>query len=181
MALLNDTTGESQLDGTEYRFNLVDLAWLAGLFEGEGCISTDTTRPSVRLIIRMTDEDVIRKAHRIAQIGSVAGPSIQKGTGNKPFWTWAACGKDAAALLMTMWPLLGERRRHRASERIVAWRCYRPASGRMLPLSPGMPCTSGRHTIRGEEDIITKYNGARTCRPCDNEGQRRRAQRKVAA
>jgi hypothetical protein len=46
--------------------NELEKAWLAGLFEGEGCVcivgKTDRYKGSPRVIIGMTDEDVITRA-----------------------------------------------------------------------------------------------------------------------
>jgi hypothetical protein len=47
-----------------------EFAWFVGLFEGEGCIGLSSIgRPTVT--ISMTDEDVIRRAHRICGLGHV--------------------------------------------------------------------------------------------------------------
>jgi hypothetical protein len=39
-----------------------DIAWAAGIFEGEGCLNIPTRNPyGVRLMVKMTDEDVIAR------------------------------------------------------------------------------------------------------------------------
>lgn len=94
--------------------NDVELAWAAGLFEGEGCITIARGRYP-RLVVRMNDEDVIRKLHRIVGVGSVVcddSPSMPK-----PQWRWG-CYRAAHVreLLEQMLPHLGERRRDKANE-----------------------------------------------------------------
>lgn len=100
-----------------------DLAWAAGLFEGEGSISLSRGRP--RIQIQMSDEDVVRRFHEAVGCGSVSGPSTSpsrhKYAANpKPIWTWQASGfvrkQDVQKTLLAMWPHLGSRRRARALE-----------------------------------------------------------------
>lgn len=50
-----------------------DLAWLAGLLEGEGCFALDTTasrrpghrRNAILVKLKMTDKDVVERARKI--------------------------------------------------------------------------------------------------------------------
>lgn len=60
-----------------------DIAWVAGLLEGEGyfgCrIATTKNRPGkaylqVRICVNMTDEDVLRRAQSITGAGHINGP-----------------------------------------------------------------------------------------------------------
>jgi hypothetical protein len=72
-----------------------EIAWAAGLFEGEGCISTTTYRLQVALV--MTDEDMVRRFDAIVERGKVYGPyhPPSHGPRRKQFWRWAAY-EDAA-------------------------------------------------------------------------------------
>lgn len=67
-----------------------NLAWLAGLFEGEACFSVRQNRGCLQLHIalNMTDEDVVRRAHEIVGAGKVRGPIRDRSKPNhcKPFW-----------------------------------------------------------------------------------------------
>lgn len=103
-----------------------NIAWLAGLFEGEGCISLrdyiSDAEPRFNLIIKMTDEDVIRRAHGVAGIGCVGGPYMEK-AGTKPCWRWSAWNnQNCVALLYAMYPFLGSRRRGKICEMLSVWR-----------------------------------------------------------
>lgn len=100
---------------------LLDLAWLAGIIEGEGCLSPCGPN-SWRVGVKMTDEDVVRRVADVAGVGRVAGP-YEPRNGNKPQWTWTVSkSSDVVGLLATLWPFFGERRRERAGEILRWWR-----------------------------------------------------------
>lgn len=96
----------------------LEIAWAAGLFEGEGSIypyrdsKSGTHYP--RLDLASTDEDVVRRFARIVDGGSVYGP-IQR-PNRKPFWRWQATGTRARLALDLFAPHLGERRSARRTE-----------------------------------------------------------------
>jgi hypothetical protein len=92
-----------------------EIAWAAGLFEGEGCInvqfSPKRNRPIVRLTLRMTDEDVVRKFAVLVGAGRVHGPYRKKNPKHKPAWNWSWYGRDALAWAdANFGPFLGSRR-----------------------------------------------------------------------
>lgn len=95
-----------------------DLYWLAGLMEGEGCFSLDRgTYP--RVYLRMTDEDVVERAHQITGIGSVHFAK-QQGLGWKPTYCWQV-NTDAVDLMTLLKPLMGSRRQKRITEVLEAF------------------------------------------------------------
>jgi hypothetical protein len=54
-----------------------EIAWAAGLFEGEGCISYIRPwgrEPDIQAALAMTDEDVVRRFDEIVDRGRVYGP-----------------------------------------------------------------------------------------------------------
>jgi hypothetical protein len=95
-----------------------NLAWAAGIFEGEGSIFVHPVKKnSVYLKISMTDEDVLRKFHAIVGLGTICGP--YRRLDYKPQWQWAcAGGKQVQALLAAFWCFLGDRRKSKAVEAI---------------------------------------------------------------
>lgn len=109
-----------------------EIAWLAGLFEGEGSIAiTRRTERSivVQLIVGMTDEDVLLKAQRLSGVGHVVPRS--RGTKVpahwKPMWTWRVSrATDVQMTLEAMLPWFGERRALRAMEALEALASRRP-------------------------------------------------------
>lgn len=89
-----------------------DIAWAAGLFEGEGCITKNKGIPVLKLT--MTDEDVVRRFGEVMGTGSVTGPyenSKKLCENPKPLWWWAAYGMNALIAYSKLHPWLGTRRR----------------------------------------------------------------------
>jgi hypothetical protein len=88
-----------------------NIAWLAGLIEGEGCFYIQPGRTGSSLIkVQMTDEDVIRKCERIAGCGVITGPH-HRVAGQKAVWTWTvARGKHVLALAYAIYPFMCSRR-----------------------------------------------------------------------
>src|SRR5260221_7372603 len=73
-----------------------EIAWAAGLFDGEGCI-THTAR-DLQLLLKNTDLELVQRFELIVDRGHSYGPySYQSPDGykRKPVWTWVAHG-DAA-------------------------------------------------------------------------------------
>ncbi len=101
-----------------------NIAWLAGLFEGEGSLSCRRVQTEKRghgrapwaLDVSMCNEDVLRRAHVISGVGNLHGP-YDNGEGHKPYWKWTTTKRaHVFALLVALWPWLGERRRAKACE-----------------------------------------------------------------
>lgn len=100
-----------------------ELAWVAGLLEGEGCFTIANQRQWSRhyrypvIACTMTDLDVIQRLHKLVGMGRVGGPygrAVRNGTPRKPQWKWQLQRRDQAAMLMrTLLPLMGERRANR--------------------------------------------------------------------
>lgn len=101
-----------------------EIAWAAGLFEGEGCFTTQKQQnPKYVMIaarLHMTDEDVVRRFHKVVGVGYVNGPYRHGGLGKKPAWIWATQKTDEViAVYKMLSPWLGERRRARGAEVIA--------------------------------------------------------------
>jgi hypothetical protein len=106
-------------------WSVMDIAWLAGLIEGEGCISLRMNdrgyaRPTVA--VSMTDLDVLERAHRVSGLGTIK----PRKWNNKPAhwkdaWIWSISGRDDLyALLVAIYRFMGKRRGARIME-IVRW------------------------------------------------------------
>src|SRR5665213_179839 len=90
-----------------------NLAWMAGLFEGEGYVQgrprsykradgRSFTTIGYRLAITMTDEDIIRRFHRLAGVGNVNGPRLSPSMvakNQQPIYDYTANGAEAYALM----------------------------------------------------------------------------------
>lgn len=95
-----------------------NLAWLAGLIEGEGCINFSDAKGVQfnRVSVDMTDKDVIERILDIAGCGTMVGPYAYK-LSTKEIWRWHVQNAPAVkALLTVLYPRLGLRRRAKIEE-----------------------------------------------------------------
>src|ERR1700739_1738674 len=94
----------------------LDWAWVAGLFEGEGCIGLQWRNgyPKPTIHIHSTDRDVLEKVVEICG-GSVKGPYNNKRPNTKDYFTWGLFSKaGACGFLVAILPWLLSRRKARA-------------------------------------------------------------------
>jgi hypothetical protein len=157
-----------------------DIAWAAGLFEGEGCWNfyvprsgSKTNRTQARL--GMTDEDVVRRFATVVGCGKVRGPVNRGNPEHKPMFEWyIQRRKHVLALIELFWPYMGTRRRAKAQEILDL--------NEARPLEERTHCPQG-HAYAGDnlrlEKITRKgvvYWARRcvTCRLAENRGAKRR-------
>lgn len=95
----------------------IDVAWLAGLFEGEGCLSRHSHRKCWVMRIKMTDRDVVERVH-----GLLGGKLMYLDTSKikahyKPSWTWhEGRQKQIRDIVLLLRPHLGQRRAAKCDE-----------------------------------------------------------------
>lgn len=95
----------------------VEIAWAAGVFEGEGSV-TSTGRSAARASVEMSDLDVLERLQHILG-GRVNGPR-QRGPRRKPMYRWEVSSRGEVLLVLRLLlPWLGDRRRARAEEVIA--------------------------------------------------------------
>ncbi len=95
-----------------------ERAWMAGLFEGEGCF-TMRRNHTLRMEIAMTDRDVVERFAKLAGVGNVN--SLDKRVHQrKEQWRWSISGEKAIALALELRPWLGTRRGARVDEILAA-------------------------------------------------------------
>lgn len=135
-----------------------NLAWCGGLFEGEGCITF--TKDSVKLILKMTDEDAVRRFADIIGLGRVRGPLTETSAlSKKPFWEWnVSRGSECQAVLAALWAFLCSRRRARAEEMLRHISRMKTWNREKTVCAQGHPYT--------EENTFYRSNGTRWCRTC---------------
>jgi hypothetical protein len=107
-----------------------NLAWLAGLYEGEGSIvavqRSNTASPTLGMAIKMTDLDVLERARDTVALGTVFGPYQSSYVGAKPHWSWNVQKAGAVFSLATaLYPWLGERRQGQIVEKVTFWASHR--------------------------------------------------------
>jgi hypothetical protein len=99
----------------------IDIAWAAGLFEGEGTVWLHTYRGDEvawRVGLTTCDEDVIRRFAQIIGVGKVYGPYTHKNgrdgrrrDHHKIYYRWqAGTREDVRYVANMLLPYLGERR-----------------------------------------------------------------------
>lgn len=96
-----------------------EIAWAAGLFEGEGCITISTGRGGYqqpRLKLNMIDGEIVDRFHAVVGRGRTC-PERPRRPNHQPQTCWYT-GKraDVRYVLELLLPWLGERRSKRASE-----------------------------------------------------------------
>src|SRR6266851_166503 len=120
----------------------IELAWLAGLLEGEGSFGfgvikrpdrqSDTSYIRVRL--SMTDHDVIQRAANLTG-APVCGPYRGKSGKDKPIWCADVPGYKAEIIMRQILPFMGERRTAQITKALEHWDA-RPRKHRQTGLPP---------------------------------------------
>jgi len=135
-----------------------NLYWIAGLLEGEGCFEGRTG--CLVISVGSTDQDVILRVKEILGFGTFKAPRKLKS--GKVFYGWSSTNQQkTAGLMMTLYPLMGERRR----DKIV--RCLDKWKMKTLAHKLKTKCING-HPLKGDNLIIT-YEGKyrkRRCKTC---------------
>jgi hypothetical protein len=94
---------------------LTDVAWAAGLFEGEGSITH--TRDELRVTLVNCDREVVEQFDRVVERGRIYGPytsDFGDGCRRKPRWVWVARGDAGHDVLDLLGAWLSTRRRSQA-------------------------------------------------------------------
>jgi hypothetical protein len=157
--------------------NPTDVAWAAGLFEGEGSVIMTSARvgKTPKLALSMTDEDVVRRFYQKVGLGHVNGPYIRT-DGTKPQWAWNVTSfEKVQALIAQWWPWLGSRRRARATEVLLAARLAPIKAAHRMRCPQGHPY-SGANVIvvtRRSNDRNRAGKQIRLCRTCSYANTRR--------
>lgn len=100
----------------------LELAWAAGLFEGEGCFTVSRRQKSLHGVktgqvygqmvatMTMSDEDVVRRFHKIIGFGNFYALGAPR-PGTKKVWRWCVQSRDGVRTFYDLVkPWLGERR-----------------------------------------------------------------------
>lgn len=150
-----------------------EVAWSAGLFEGEGCILFRTTGAPGGLSLVMTDEDCVHRFCEYVGLGHVS-MSREATTKLKAVYQWRVSSQaETYAVLQLLLPYLGERRTSRAYDALV-WLNKHGVGYKQWPLSVGESCSNG-HMIQSEDDLYPVLGRPPRCLVCH------RAQSRVSA
>ena len=136
--------------------DMKEIAWLAGLLEGEGCFREHKHSPGITL--NSTDRDVVEHAADILGIPRPTKSWIQR-PNRKPMWCVALHGAHAIAWMMTLYTFMGERRRARIRDLITGWTAHKHKS---LRTTKGMRRMAKCHPEKRAHALLL-------CRKCYNQ------------
>jgi len=101
----------------EQKINLTDIAYIAGLFDADGCVSykkypikrkgvkKDYSTWNIRLEISMTDLNVVKFVHQTLMVGTFTKKPPSKGQlGKKMQWRWRCSHRNAYQVAKLLWP-----------------------------------------------------------------------------
>ena len=155
------------------------IAWAAGLFEGEGCISvrwggseSSKGHRYCRLSLRMNDGDVVKRIYDIMGVGNLYGPCMPPvSSGNrKPFWDWhVGHANDCEFVIRTFLPFFGARRSARAIEALELLARIERRAHRQPKLVVGHRCKN-KHLLLGS-NVGRGRDGRLYCLPCSRNYQ----------
>jgi hypothetical protein len=139
-----------------------EIAWAAGLFEGEGCISVHGRDGRyVKLTVAITDLDVLERFIAIAEPGAPIHKRRIAAVQHRQVYQWCANGRRAIPILEMFIPWFGERRRARALEALDKARALRIDNGLRTH------CPRGHPYDEANTCVLTR--GGRVCRACARE------------
>src|SRR4051812_3654464 len=134
-----------------------DIAWLAGLLEGEGSFSIleNGTAPQIKLA--MNDSDIVQRAKFLTNHPGPVNTALLK-SGNTSYII-NICGNLAIQWMMTIYTLMGIRRKAKIREILLNWRGYEREYKQF--------CVNNHEYI--PENTYIMPNGYRTCITCRKE------------
>lgn len=95
-----------------------EISWLAGLLEGEGCFSP--ANGTVTISVGLADLDVMQRVCALFGNSTLYKPK-RRSPKHKQLYYTSIHGKRAAAWMMTLYSLLGSRRRAKIVEGLKLW------------------------------------------------------------
>jgi hypothetical protein len=163
---------------------LEQVAWAAGLFEGEGCWNAyvrQSGKVQMQARLGMTDRDVVERFAAIVGCGSI---SVRTFSGEhahwKPAFDWCVYeAEKVREVIELLLPYMGERRRAKALEVLEMGADVRSHNEKKTH------CPHG-HALAGENLVVEPYRRAgkvfeaRRCRTCREQQARARRMARAA-
>lgn len=150
--------------------NPLDVAWAAGLFEGEGCVHP-RGKTSGELTLGSTDRDVVERFRDIVGFGTI---STELRPPHKTLYKWSASNvADCTDVLSAFLPFLGERRADAAEALVRRMATCRGPNGAKTHCPHGHEYTPentyldgrGRRCRQCARERGVKYNATARVRP----------------
>lgn len=133
---------------------LSDIYWLAGILEGEGCFVIGN---SSSILLQMSDEDIVRRVATLLK-AKVSGPLPVRKNSYKPLFLTQVHGVRAAEWMMTIWPIMGYRRKAKILKCLAYWKSF-PVQNKDKEF-----CKNG-HRLSGDNLVVLGPH-ERRCREC---------------
>lgn len=115
-----------------------DIYWLAGIIEGEGSFTHSRKKvggaPLAKITINMTDQDVLERVASITK-SNLLGPYTRKENNRKDYKPWFSVqmrGNKAIQWMMTLYSLMGNRRKSKIEEILISWKQHQSQRGKRL-------------------------------------------------
>lgn len=141
--------------------NQLEIHWIAGLLEGEGCFRLHKKFQTPMIYIGMTDRDTIEKARAILGGNSAIHERPGLKDTHKRIYSFAVTPSRLAIEWMhILYPLMSERRKKRIKE-IIAIYDAKPRR------ADDLTCAHGH--VFAEVGYYIQENGSRTCKTCARE------------
>lgn len=112
------------------------MAWLAGLLEGEGSFYMLTSHVGgkpyryPKIVVNMTDQDVIEHVARILGGSVYTMPKAKKFPDRKQQWRAQASGSNAATWMRRLRPMMSARRQAKIEEILAEYGTIEPTEVR---------------------------------------------------
>lgn len=101
----------------------LNIAWVAGIVEGEGSFHIKNGCPYIQ--VQMTDKDVVERLR--GYMGATERKPWRRKDGHKVVYSCCLTGVKAIQWMMTLYVLMGERRKAKIAEIIKAWKSSKAA------------------------------------------------------
>lgn len=102
-----------------------DLAWAAGFLEGEGSFSAGK-RTSTYVVASQVNREPLDKLRALFGGSMLFRHHRRRNPSWSPFYRWQVGGARAIGVILTLWPMLSQKRREQAREALNG---YRPRRG----------------------------------------------------
>lgn len=111
----------SSIDTTKLEdIPIKNIYWLAGLLEGEGCFGLSSG--CIRISLNMTDRDIVEQ---VADLFGCRVSTYQPLGNRKRVYSAEIFSNRAAGWMMTLYSLMGERRKIKIRESLLHWKSQR--------------------------------------------------------
>jgi len=149
--------------------DLKQIYWAAGFLEGEGCFTkagSHNNSPEINAV--QVQVEPLVTLHDILG-GKVTGPFKKTNPKHNSFYKWRVGGSRAAGIIMTLYPILSEKRQKAIAGMLKAWKQQPNGSRNWAELGR---CRKG-HPFTGENHAFDKNTGKYRCRQCSIEYKRK--------